>query len=359
MKATNILKKAAKWVVCIAALIFLIVSLSYAVKEFKIWRSDRQYNRQQNDPTYLHDGYCNFYVSPYVIHHDGYQSYLYNTVEGRRTITGIQWICKSADDSLTVYSKDDKRGYFNMYTGKPVIPAQYQKAWVFSEGVACVMDQGELHLIDQEGNDVLGKAFPYSESIDCYCFHQGICPMLEYNGRIGFINKKGEWVIKPFLSYVNHDNHGFWSGYDSEGRHGLLKDNGEIYLPFEYDYIRFDYHEDYIYVRKLNHVDQVYDCDGNLLNALSYRSIETMEYESEELVYQKDLEEYVRKTEPANCKKYKTSDYHYGLMDKDGNVITLPLYTYIDAIGKDRYLCESEAGTVILDGKGKECGLKL
>ena len=381
MKKDNALKQAARWVARMfgyksetffghilwalfagsITVILLVVAMAIsdrAYEQYSIWRCGRQYERQQNDPTYLHEGYNNFYVSPYVIHHEGYLSYLYNTVEGRRTITGIQWICKSADDSLTVYSKDDKRGYFNMYTGKPVIPAQYQKAWVFSEGVAWVMDQGELHLIDQEGKDVLGRAFPYSESIDCYCFHQGICPMLEYNGRIGFINKKGEWVIEPFLSYVNHDNHGFWSGYDSEGRHGLLKDNGEVLLPFEFDYIYVHYREDYIYARRLNHVDQVYDCEGNLVNVFSFNNVTTMDYESEEFVYRKDLEEYIRKTETANCMRYTTSDYHYGLMDKNGNVITLPLYTDIDAIGKDCYLCESEAGTVILDGKGKEVGTK-
>ena len=381
MKKDNTLKQAARWVarnfgfkaetlfgrilwalfagsITIILLVVAIAISDRAYEQFSDWRSNRKYNRQQNDPTYLHD-YCNFYVSPYVIHHNGYPSYLYNTVDGRRTITGVQWICKSADDSLTIYCKDDKRGYFNMYTGKPVIPAQYEKAWVFSEGVAWVMDQGELSLIDQQGHDVLGRTFPYTPSIDCYCFHQGICPMLEYNGRIGFINKQGEWVIKPFLSYANHDDHGFWTGYDSEGKQGLLKDNGEAFLPFEYDYIDIHYRENYIYARRLDHVDQVYDCEGNLVNAFSYSDIIPLEYESDEFVLQSYLDDYVRKTESANCMKYRTSDYYYGLMDKNGNVITLPLYTDIDAISKDLFLCESKAGTVILNDKGKEVGRKL
>jgi hypothetical protein len=328
------------------------------VDELKDIHSDNKYRRMENDPTYLHD-YDNQYVSPYVILHDGYPSYLYNTVEGRRTLTGIQWICKSADDSLTIYSQDDKRGYFNMFTGKAVIPAQYEKAWVFSEGVAWVMRQGELILINQNGEDVLGKTFPYTESIDSYCFHNGICPMLEHDGRIGFINKKGEWVIKPFLNYANHDDHGFWLGWDSDENYGVFTESGEILLPFEFDYITFHYHDEYIYARKQNHVDQVYDFEGNLVNACNYEGVYQMEYESDEFVYDKDMEEYIRKSESANCRKYMSLDYNYGLMDKDGNIITPPLYSSIIPIAKNRYFCENETGAVILDDKGQECGEKL
>ena len=382
MKKDNSFKQAARWVarmfgykaetlfgrilwylfatsVTVVVLILAIVLIRNASEAYRGWRVDRAFAQQQNDVTYLHEDYGNTYVSPYVIHHDGCQSYLYNTVEGKRTITGIQWICKSADDSLTVYSQDNKRGYFNMFTGEPVIPAQYEKAWVFSEGVAWVMEQGELHLIDHDGHDVIGKAFPFTEKIDGYCFHQGICPMMDRDGHIGFINKQGEWVIEPYLSYVNHENHGFWTGYDSDDNHGVLKENGDILLPFEFAYIRFDYHGEYIYVRRLNHTDQVYDFDGHLVNACSFEQIDKMEYESDEMVYQSYMDEYIRKTLPANCMKYMSSDYQYGLMDKNGNILTPPLYDNIRAIAKDRYFCESDRGSVILNDKGQECGEKL
>lgn len=382
MKKENFLKQVAQWVArmfgykaetrfgrivwyvlsttaAIIVLIIAIVLIINAFLEFNDWRSDRAYNRRQNDVTYLHDDYSNVYVSPYVIHHDGSPSYLYNTVEGRRTITGVQWICKSADDSLTVYGQNNKRGYFNMFTGKPVIPAQYEKAWVFSEGVAWVMRQGELYLIDHNGNDVVGKAFPFTEQIDCYCFHRGICPMLGSNGRIGFIDKQGDWVIEPVLRYVNHDDNGFWIGYDSDDNYGVYTEGGDILLPFEFDYIRIDYSDDYIKARTLDHVDQVYDFEGHLVNACSFDQISKLEFESDEFEYQTYLEEYVRKTVPANCMSYMSSDYHYGLMDKNGNIITPPLYDDIDAIAKDRYFCSSDKGSVILDDKGRECGAKL
>ena len=381
MKNDNFLKQAARWVArmfgykaesrfgrvvwhvfatsaAIVVLFIAIVFVSDAIERIRDIRSDREYERQQNDVTYLHD-YCNSYVSPYVIHHDGYPSYLYNTMERKRTISEVEWVCQSADDSLAVYNQNDKRGYFNILTGEPAIPARYEKAWVFSEGVAWVMEQGQLRLIDHSGKDVIGKAFPFSEVIDGYCFHNGLCPMIERKGRVGLINKQGEWMIEPIYSSINYNNHGFWIAMDTAGHYGLLDLDGELMLPFDFDYIYSYSYDDYIYARRIDHIDQVYDFAGNLVNACSYDDIEQMYYEGDEFVYQDYLEGYARKPISASCKKYITSDYHYGLMDKDGNIITPPLYSDIKAISKDRYYCESEVGSVILDDKGRECGEKL
>ena len=93
-----------------------------------------------------------------------------------------------------------------MFTGQPVIPAQYEKAWVFSEGVAWAMKDGELHLINHEGKDVVDATFPFIECIDSYCFHNGMCPAANLDGYIGFINKQGEWVIDPVYLYANFED---------------------------------------------------------------------------------------------------------------------------------------------------------
>ncbi|MCR4848098.1 MAG: WG repeat-containing protein, partial [Bacteroidales bacterium] len=66
-------------------------------------------------------------------------------------------------DSLSVFcsSTKGKRGYFNRFTGEVAVPAQYEKAWIFSEGMACVLDKGMLHFIDHKGQPLMGKEFPY------------------------------------------------------------------------------------------------------------------------------------------------------------------------------------------------------
>jgi len=42
---------------------------------------------------------------------------------------------------------------------------------------------------------------------------------------------------------------------------------------------------------------------------------------------------------------------HYGLMDRNGKCITAPLYTRIEAIAKDLYLCYPDG--IIINGEGK------
>ena len=316
---------------------------------------DCKYRRMNNSPTYLHD-YSNEYVSPYVIYHSSCPTYLYNTTTGRRTATDIRWVCRSSDgDSLACFStvEEQKRGYFNRFTGEVVIPAQYQKAWIFSEGLACVYDKGMLHFIDHKGNSAIDKMFPYTHCINDYCFHNGLCLMSDGNGKMGLINRKGEWRVNPVYSSIRYESKGFWKLVDAEGREGMLRADGEPFLPCEYDHVVVR-DTDCISVRMLNHLCQLYDFEGNLVNGCDYCEIKKMEYITDEYDEYGDL-----KKATAHCLKYRTGDHHYGLMDLNGNMITLPLFGCITAIAPGLYHCEGDEGSIILDDKGNECGEKL
>lgn len=338
------------------ASVYVVVALSIIFfKEMGDIHRHNRYRRMVNSPTYLHN-YDNQYVSPYVVYHDSYPSYLYNTTTGRRTATGIHWICKSSDrDSLACFStiKEHKRGYFNRFTGEVTIPAQYEKAWIFSEGLACVMEQGELHFIDHKGKPAIDKTFTYMPCIDAYCFHNGLCIMSDGNGMIGLINRNGEWEVEPKYKYVSYETKDFWLVQDADGHQGLLCADGEPLLPSVYDEIIVR-NTGYISVRTLDHLDELYDIEGNLVNSCDYRDVEKQEYFTDEHDENGDL-----KMATAHCLKYRSSDYHYGLMDREGNVITMPLYDQITAVAVNLYLCEGDEGSVILDDKGRECGEKL
>ena len=378
MKKDNAIKKAARWVARMfgykaenkfarvvwyvfatsAALVtvYVLVALSIVFfDEMSDIHSSNKSRRMVNSPTYLHD-YGNQYVSPYVIYHGGYPSYLYNTVEGRRTATDIHWICKSSDgDSLTCFStvEECKRGYFNRFTGEVVIPAHYEKAWIFSEGMACVMEQGVLRFIDHEGKPAIDKAFPYSPCIDDYCFHNGLCLMSDDNGKEGLINRKGEWIVEPEYIKIYYVSKGFWKIEDAEGHEGLRRADGEPFLPCEYDQVTVR-NTGYIAVRLMNHLDMVLDSEGNVVNPCDYREIEQLEYLTDEYD-----EEGIRKSAIAHCMTYRSSDYHYGLMDRNGNMLTPPLYDRIAAVSANLYHCEGDEGSVLLDDKGGETGEKL
>ena len=359
-KAENKFARGVWYVFATSAAVFALIFTTALVFEvidlIKDSCEDAKYERMVNSPTYLHD-YCNQYVSPYVIYHDGYPGYLYNTLQGHRTVTGVQWICKSSDgDSIAVYctNEEHKRGYFNRFTGEEVVPAQFEKAWIFSEGVACVYDKGTLHFIDHKGKALMGKAFPYTPRIDDYCFHNGLCQMLDDNNRIGLIDKQGNWAVAPEYYQMSYDTKGFWLVQDREWNYGLLDAKGQLLLPIEYDNITIHHEDSCIFVRRLDHLNQVLDFDCNIINSCNYREVEKMEFATDEYD-----EEGILKSATANCLRYRTIDWNYGLMDKHGNIITPPTYSSITAIGSDRYHCDGPNGSVILDSKGKEVGEKL
>lgn len=333
-----------------ASLTMLIIAsaLTYALVNFV---QEKIQIRKYRAVNYCHE-YNNTYVSPYVIYHDAYDGgYIYNIITGLRTITDVNMVCKSPDgDSLVFFVSNGKRGYFNRFTGEVAIPAQYDKAWVFSEGVACVYKDGLITFIDHNGNQVMDKKFPYSGCINGYTFHNGLCAMLDDNELMGIINLQGEWVVKPEYYFIGRDETGFWRTENYDDEEGLINANGVELLPVGYDNIRIDTQNELIYARTLDNFDMVFNFDGEVVNACAYDGVYKLRYETKEL----DNDGCFKQAE-ANLMSYYTSGRSYGLIDYDGNLITQPIYSDITALSANRYQCEGPQGTVILNDKGEEC----
>ena len=311
---------------------------------------------KRNQPDFCHS-YDNEYLSRNVLYHDEYddKSYVYNNAKQRRTLTGITWICKSQDgDSLVCFSDGKKRGYFNGNTGEVVIPAQYDHAWIFSDGVAGVVMDNELSFIGHDGQTIFERPVYYNAqaSMD-YCFYEGLCAVMADEQHVGLINKKGEWVVEPTYTGLYHSHKHFWVAKRDDNTYGMFNREGRLFLPFEYADITISDESEYIHVRTFAHMDQILDLNGHLQNPCDYYGINKLTYSTDELDSVGDFRIAV-----ANCLQYNTSDGHYGLMDKLGNAITPPLYISINAIAANRYQCEAVYGSVIVDDAGKECGVK-
>ena len=119
-----------------------------------------------------------YYDTQYISRNVTYYTYydedgFLKTADGKKTITGIRWIAKPLGmDSLICYSDGKKRGYFNMFTGKPVIEPKYSHAWIFSDGLASVDDGGWIKFIDASGKVVIDPQIPYIPGAEGYVFHK-------------------------------------------------------------------------------------------------------------------------------------------------------------------------------------------
>lgn len=314
-----------------------------------------------------------YYDSQYISHNVTYYNKTYwdeegyiKTRDGKKAIKGIYWIAKPLGrDSLVCYSDGKKRGYFNMFTGKPVIKPQYDHAWIFSEGLASVDDNGWIKFIDTTGKVVIDLRIPYTSGAEGYVFHNSHCAVHNNRrDRIGLIDKQGNWILKPeYFSIEPKDT--FW--IVSNGREkSVITDNMETVIPFMAG--SFWIYEGVIFATMADHSIRRYTLKGELIEDFYINSIDYLTYEKPELRYVKtrnyDGEGHlVSETDDANtyhvqatakCKRYEAETGWYGLMTSEGKIITPPSYSNIIAVDYDMYLCKdnSEDG-VLLNGKGQ------
>ena len=111
------------------------------------------YGRQHRN---CDDPYCyeNTFISRdiYFHNHDDGKGYIYNIRTGEKYLKHVAWIAKPTDkDSLICFSDGKKRGYFSKNTGQVVIEPKYSHAWIFSEGLASVEEDGYIKFIDGTG----------------------------------------------------------------------------------------------------------------------------------------------------------------------------------------------------------------
>lgn len=202
--------------------------------------------------------------------------YIQNHQTGEVIIKGIDWISLSADeDSLMVYSQKGKRGYINRYSGEISIPAQYDKAWVFAEGVAAVANGDSVYFIDHSGNSVNGKKFRYNAKNRGYVYHGEHCAISVDGGKMGLIDKDGNWAVQPEYDWIVSECNNYWKMRKGGSETGLwyaFNDNAEQVTETGYPILEIS--EDLgIVATLLNHLQVAYGFDGTKSDNFLIRDI--------------------------------------------------------------------------------------
>ena len=243
-----------------------------------------------------------------------------NAATGITTIKDIKldWTLRSRNDSLAVFCSENKRGYYNMYTGEIAIPAQYRRAWIFSEGLAAVQKNGNIGFIDHQGNVVIDFRFPYhGNPLTDFVFDDGHCVVANSEGKCGVIDKRGKWLIQPDYDTVN-----------AFSEYAIVSKSG---------------------------VSMQMDYEGNVLNSFVLDSVYELTFEEEERFENREGEiQYVDKTIKTGLFCYRVGG-RSGLMDSDCHRLTEPLYSSIRAVNKNMFRAILLDGwsEVILNAKGE------
>ena len=159
-------------------------------------------------------------------------------------------------EGLIWAEKDHKCGYLDIQN-RVIIQFKYGQAYNFSEGLAAVGERDgyynavmgrvpnfKIGFIDKNGNVVIPFQFKPQFASTTPEFHEGLSPMgvssNNYWGlNIGYINKKGEFVIKPIYNEAEPFENGLGKVKRND-KEGFVNSNGEEVIPIEYEYVCFE-----------------------------------------------------------------------------------------------------------------------
>ena len=255
---------------------------------------------------------------------------VYNDSTRRYTLKGVQWVADAPrNDSLTVFCRNGKRGFLNVYSGETAIPEQYRRAWVFSEGVAAVVKGGKLGFVDARNETVIPFQYDYAcrngMAID-YLFRGGYCTMTDSRGACGLIDRSGRWVIEAQYDCIWPPHEGKYRIVKEGEAYGLLDENLEFVFPIEYESI--EYSDDKgVFLSKDGYKWQA-DYDGTVLKSFVCDYTDYMSYASG---YDSHAEEDSCDETRFSALAYTLSDYltytidnRCGVVRKDDGKVIIP-----------------------------------
>ena len=282
---------------------------------------------------------------------------LWDKANGRYTTEKLRWVSGEpcAGDSLTVFCDlEGWRGFVNVKTGNIVIPAQYRKAWNFSEGVAAVLGEDDkVGFIDKDNQLVIDYIIPYQKGED-YIFKDGYCSVMhheEMHDRCALYRKDGSLALEWNYIEIEGSECGYRIVRDSTGC-WLLDPYLRKVFPQAYDTMKFSGHNS-VYATK-NHIKQLIAYDGTVIEPFvidgctsTYYCIDDFEGDGFTIEEEKEIMVYFM-------------DKRVGLMDAiTGKIITPARYLSIRQISPELFLAkigDLDGESVLLDKKGRVVG---
>ena len=310
---------------------------------------------------------CSEYLGMNIYYHDRGEglSYVFNSLTKEKILKNLDWIAKpDGVDSLVCFSDGKKRGYFNKNTGEVVIPARYDHAWLFSEGLASVDENGSIKFIDPTGKTVIDNVAPYKPEMDGLFFHGGYCLIDNEGPELScLIDKSGWTVLQEFNNIIHSNNYELWKVCKGNEQ-GVYDKELNLIIPMTEASIHL--YDDEICMTMPDHTMRKYDMKGHLIHDFYIESVRDLEFEKPEIVNRppsinvaseeivETIDENYRPKAIARLRAYTAGNNYDGLMTREGRIVTRPLYENIEAIGDDLYLCTvSNDDKVVLNGKGE------
>lgn len=204
-----------------------------------------------------HNGYVFVSEDIYLIYEDN--RYYYLSAEGE-SIGAVQYdLAYPFQEGLACVQQDGKYGFINS-EGETVIPFLYDKANPFSEGLAYFELADRYGFIDPSGNEVF---YPDCDSVSS--FREGAA-YISVNGKYGYINNQGEIMIELIYDDVTSFENGL-AKVRIGSKIGVIDRSGDEIIPIIYDNIEI---EEGFFIVELNNAKGCFYENGAEILAVEY-----------------------------------------------------------------------------------------
>ncbi|MBC5834328.1 WG repeat-containing protein [Flavobacterium sp. F372] len=271
-----------------------------------------------------------------------------------------------SEEDLFPFENDTQFGYFNV-KGETVIKPQFLSASVFSEDIALVQtfDSGKFGYIDKEGKFIITAKYVMAS-----IFNEGKAVVVEENGAPTVINKEGItlFTLKDAdeLRFFNEDLAAFNVIRDSIPNWGFVNVKGEKVIKPKYARVK-DFYEGKCAVKNNDEKWGFIDKTGKVVidfqfdDALDFNNGKAVVFKGDKAGVINSNGEFIIKPQ-YQAIRIDGDDFmiqqneQYGWCDKSGKVFVKPQYNWISGFfNSDLALVQTDAenGYGYIDKKGK------
>lgn len=158
--------------------------------------------------------------------------------------------------------------------GQVVLAPQFDAIWAFEDGVATVLKDDKLGLIDTGGHALMPCVLD-----EVWSYAQGLV-MARVGENIGFVDKLGAWAIPPRFEFAGDFSPGGLAPACEAGQWGLIDQRGAWRVPPQWDDINW---EDalHAYVTRRGGLQGLIDTQGRQLLDAVYEAMGPVDTETE------------------------------------------------------------------------------
>lgn len=242
---------------------------------------------------------------------------------------------------IEVYAQDKRKYGFLDKFGRLAVPAIYESAYDFSEGLAYVELNGKWGFIDKTGRTAIPFVYEYASSGNS--FHNNLAAIRK-NGKYGVIDKSGN-VVVPFiwefldnysdgLIFANRINKG-------KGEHCFINQSGDIVIPFG----RFESSTGFSEGIAIAKTQGYYDNRGNY-----QRGKDVYIDKTGEILFPSTSGSYIGFSEGL-CQQRQGKKY--GFINKKGQFVISPIYDSVGDFHEGIAFVEKDGKWGAIDKSGK------